>query len=312
MTLTGAVAILLGLLLGSGLWLMLVRLPWMRRPRFSDRIEPQLRSLSTASRLLDNEESLTLFGPIGRLAGALLKDASGWFARFNAGNAALKVRLERAGSPQNPVDFRAEQLIWAGLGLVAATLLVSWVGTSTGLNLGLAILIVLAVTLCGYLARDYLLSVRIKRREDRMLAEFPSLADLMALAVSAGESTTGALERVCAASNGDLSEEFSRILTQTRSGVPLTEALQNFSRRTRIAPLARFTDGLIVAVERGTPLAEVLRAQAHDVRDLSKRDLMEKAGRKEIGMMIPLVFGILPLTVIFAAFPGLQLLQLNL
>jgi tight adherence protein C len=38
---------------------------------------------------------------------------------------------------------------------------------------------------------------------------------------------------------------------------------------------------------------------------------MEAAGRKEIGMMVPLVFGVLPLTVIFAVYPGIAALQLG-
>ena len=57
--------------------------------------------------------------------------------------------------------------------------------------------------------------------------------------------------------------------------------------------------------ERGTPLAEVLRAQAVDVREVSKRALLEAGGRKEISMMVPVVFLILPVTVLFALFPGL-------
>ena len=68
---------------------------------------------------------------------------------------------------------------------------------------------------------------------------------------------------------------------------------------------------MIVAVERGTPLADVLRAQAQDVRDTAKRELMESAGKKEIGMMVPLVFGVLPLTVVFAVFPGLAAISLG-
>jgi len=75
--------------------------------------------------------------------------------------------------------------------------------------------------------------------------------------------------------------------------------------------LVRFVDGMVVAVERGTPLAEVLRAQASDVRDSAKRELMESAGRKEIGMMVPLVFGVLPLTVVFAVYPGVAALNLG-
>ena len=78
-----------------------------------------------------------------------------------------------------------------------------------------------------------------------------------------------------------------------------------------MAALSRFVDGLVVAIERGTPLADVLRAQAQDVRDNAKRELMETAGKKEIGMMAPVVFLILPLTVLFAMFPGLSLLNLN-
>jgi tight adherence protein C len=43
-------------------------------------------------------------------------------------------------------------------------------------------------------------------------------------------------------------------------------------------------------VERGTPLGEVLRAQAADVREARKRNLLEIGGRKEIAMMIPTNF----------------------
>ncbi|HKS01655.1 MAG TPA: type II secretion system F family protein, partial [Arthrobacter sp.] len=150
-----------------------------------------------------------------------------------------------------------------------------------------------------------------RRREERMLAEFPSLAEMIALAVGAGESATGALARVCRTARGELSQEFSRVLAETRAGQPLVEALQEFSARTDLGPLIRFVDGIIVAVERGTPLAEVLRAQAQDVRDTAKRELMEAAGKKEIAMMVPLVFGVLPLTVVFAVFPGIAALSLS-
>jgi tight adherence protein C len=154
--------------------------------------------------------------------------------------------------------------------------------------------------------------VQVKRREARMMAEFPSIAELMALAVSAGESATGALDRVCRSARGELSKEFTRVLAETRAGTPLVDALQEFSARTDLGPLIRFVDGMIVAVERGTPLADVLRAQAQDVRDTAKRELMESAGKKEIGMMVPLVFGVLPLTVVFAVFPGLAAISLGL
>jgi tight adherence protein C len=163
---------------------------------------------------------------------------------------------------------------------------------------------VLAVTVAVFLLREASLGTRILKRRQRILTEFPSIADMMALAVGAGEPAIGALERTARLSRGALSDEFELVLADVRSGTGLVDALHSMSDRVALAPLTRFVDGLVVALERGTPLADVLRAQAQDVRDLAKRELMEAAGRKEIGMMVPLVFGILPLTILFAVYPG--------
>ena len=102
-----------------------------------------------------------------------------------------------------------------------------------------------------------------------------------------------------------MGQELAETLGRARAGTPLVEALQGLVERTSLAPLARFVDGLVVALERGTPLAEVLRAQAADVREAGKRELLDSGGRKEIAMMVPVVFLVLPVTVLFALFPGL-------
>ncbi|WP_026555480.1 type II secretion system F family protein [Arthrobacter sp. 35W] len=305
-------AVTAGLVLGAGLWLVLVRLPFMRRPTFAERIEPQLRSVAPQSRLLAESDGPTvLFGPLERLLRAILADAAGQLGRFNIGTTALTLRLQQAGRRQTALEFRATQLLWAAGGFAVATVAVLMAAAVGRLNVPLAVTGVIGLSVGGYLFKDYLLSAAIRRRHGRMLAEFPSLAELMALAVSAGESATGALERVCRSSRGDLSTEFGMVLAQMRSGTPLIEALEQFSHRNRVPALMRFVDGISVAVQRGTPLADVLRAQAQDVRDMAKRELMESAGKKEIGMMVPLVFGILPLTVVFAVFPGFAALSLG-
>ena len=41
------------------------------------------------------------------------------------------------------------------------------------------------------------------------------------------------------------------------------------------------------------------------LREAGKRRLLEAGGRKEIAMMVPVVFLVLPVTVLFALFPGL-------
>ena len=107
---------------------------------------------------------------------------------------------------------------------------------------------------------------------------------------------------------GNVGAQVARILIDdadalaARTGARLE--LQGIAVRTSLQPLARFVDGVAIAVERGTPLAEVLRAQAVDVREAGKRALLDAGGKKEIAMMVPVVFLVLPVTVLFALFPG--------
>ena len=298
--------------MGIGLWLVIFRSPFMRAVTLSQRIEPQLKSQNLESRLLrSGEQNVTPFGPLERILRPLLRDGLAALGKLNPASKATARRLAQAGINKSTVDFRAEQLLWAVAGFAVSVAFIVLAAASGRFNPLLAATAVLGSAVGGFMFRDYWLGVQIKRRESRMMAEFPSLAELMALAVSAGESATGALDRVCRSAKGELTKEFSKVLAETRAGKPLVQALQEFSARTDLAPLVRFVDGIVVAVERGTPLADVLRAQAQDVRDTAKRDLMESAGKKEIAMMVPLVFGVLPLTVVFAVFPGIAAINLG-
>jgi tight adherence protein C len=90
----------------------------------------------------------------------------------------------------------------------------------------------------------------------------------------------------------------------------VSRALDDLANRTGLPVVARFAEGMAVAVERGTPLAEVLHAQAADVREAGRRQLIESGARKEIFMMVPVVFLVLPVTVLFAFWPGVVGLRL--
>lgn len=197
-------------------------------------------------------------------------------------------------------------MIWGGLGLLAGlALLAGTVLTGAGPNPLSLVLLCLAGTIGGVLGRDWWLTAQVRRRERVLLAEFPTVAELLALAVSAGEGPAGAIEHICRLGTGELPRELGRVITDTHAGATLVQALQAVSARTALDELARFVDGMTVAIERGTPLADVLRAQAVDVRESGKRALLEAGGKREIAMMVPVVFLVLPVTVVFALFPGL-------
>lgn len=257
------------------------------------------------------DRAVTPFPTLERILRPFLVRAADAVERALGGAASVRRRLDQVGSPMTVHDFRIEQVVWGaaafGAGMVLSLLLLAQ-GTATS---PVALLIFcLAAAAFGVIDRDQRLSRDVKRREERMLAEFPTVADLLALSVAAGEGPAAALERVARVGSGELAAELGRALADMRSGRSLVQALDRVAERTSLPALSRFVDGVAVAIERGTPLADVLRAQACDVRDDYRRHLLEVGGRKEIAMMVPVVFLVLPVTVLFALYPGfLQLSQ---
>jgi tight adherence protein C len=294
----------LGLLAGCGLVVSVSRLPVLRRPNLDDRLAPYLRDSTPPSRLLARERTISPFPTLERLAAPLMADAVRGLERFLGGASSVRRRLDQAGRDMTVDEFRSQQVVWAAGGLVvglAASLLLAAHGSFSPV---LLLFLSLSGAVAGLLTRDQLLSWEVSQREQRIMAEFPTIAELLALAVAAGEGPVGALERVTRLSSGELARELGRALAEARAGVALVVALQGVAGRANLPTLARFVDGVAIAVERGTPLADVLRAQAVDVREAGKRALLEAGGRKEIAMMLPVVFLVLPITVLFALFPG--------
>ena len=191
---------------------------------------------------------------------------------------------------------------------IAAALVLAF---ARGIDLVPLIALVATATVAGALLRDTALTRAVKARERRMTTEFPTLAELLALAVGAGESPAAALDRVARSTQGELSLELDRTLADVRAGASMSTALAALARRSNLPAITRFADGVAIAIERGSPLADVLRAQAADARDEAKRELMEAGGRKEIGMLVPVVFFVMPLTVLFALFPGISVFQVG-
>jgi tight adherence protein C len=298
---------LLGLLAAVGVVIAVRAAPPMRAIRLEDRIAPYLGDAPVHSRLLVIPSAAAApFVLARRLLGPLLGDAVGLVDRLVGGSTSVRRRLGGLASATTLEEFRLEQLLWGAGGLLGGGVGVAaftWLrGNVDPVLAGGAALIGLV---CGVLGRDWRLSRQVRMREEAMLSEFPVVADLLALAVVAGEAPVDAINRVCRLTGGQLARELDDALARSRSGVPITRALTEVADRSTFEPFARFVSGIVVAIERGTPMADVLRSQAADVREVGKRALLEAGGKKEISMMAPVVFLILPVTVLFALYPGL-------
>jgi tight adherence protein C len=296
---------LLGLALGAGLWLLGDSLLRSRRPALSDRVAPYLFDLREAPRLPTQPRPTSAPAAVGWavFAPSVRRLAHG-VEKVLGGTASVRRRLDRLGSLLTAEQFRVEQVKW-GLVAFAATagFGLLWSLWSPVAPIPLLVLCALAFLL-GVLGRDWELSQALRKREERMLTEFPTIADLMALSVAAGEGPVAALERVVSSSRGELSAELGRVLGDVRTGTPIGLAMDRLAARSGVPIISRFAEGLAVALDRGTPLVDVLHAQAADVREAQRRTLIETGARKEVLMMVPVVFLILPITIVFAFYPG--------
>ena len=302
---------LAGLCAACGLLVVVARLR-ARRITLDQRLAPYLRPRRTGSGLLG---APAVRGPVPvleRLVAPVLADGVRIVARIGSPASELARRLVRAGRAESVEQFRVGQVVSGALGLAAGLALALVLAATRGSATVVLLVLVGGCGFVGGLTPDWLLGRQVSAREARIMAELPTIAELLALAVGAGEGAVGALERVARSTHGELSVELGRTLADARAGMPVTQALDRLADRTGVAALARFAEGVAVAVDRGAPLADVLRAQAQDVREEGRRALMETGGRKEVLMMIPVVFLILPVTVAFAVFPSAVLLQVGL
>ena len=305
-------AALCGLGFGLGIWIILVNLPGWRKMAFAERIAPHVRVGVRSSRMLeDSWHSESGHSALAQLASPLISQMRKFASSHSPSNDILKKRLHAAGLELSIIDYRSQEIICALAGVVAGAVCTAFISMQYHLSLVFSILAVICCGMLGYALRGWWLGEQIHRRARKILTQFPTVAEVLALTVGAGESTTGAIERISRICHGVIGEEFVKTLNDIHSGTPMVHAMQNMSDRMQVGTISRFVDAIVVATERGTPLAQVLRDQAQDVRDASKRELMEVAGKREIFMLVPVVFGILPLTIVFAVFPGLALLEMS-
>jgi len=299
-----AYAIVLGTAFGIGACLLVSLAPRWGAPSLARRIAPYIRDVTDA-------RGLDVAGGASAATAVWASLVRPRLIRIVGGDAALAQRLHRAGWTLDPTRFRVRQLAWAitglALGGVAVVVLVL-------LGRGSPVLGLLppVAAVAGVLGYDAWLTRAARGRAARIEEELPTVLEFLSLCLSAGEGILDSLRRVSEVGAGELTTELRGVVVSVGTGSPLSESLTRLAAGLEIPALTRSVDQLVAAIDRGAPLAPVLQAQALDAREDAKRTLIERAGRKEIYMLFPLVFLILPLSVLFAVFPGIFMLRLGL
>ena len=200
-------------------------------------------------------------------------------------------KLMLAGYPGNmdAPAFIVVKFLTTAVGLVAGWFLLDF-GSSTFQRM---ILFVLPMAL-GFFGPDAWLERKVDERRQAMLRALPDILDLLVISVEAGLGFDSALARVVATVPGPLSEEFFRMLQETRVGVSRRDAMRHLMERTDLDELRSFLLAMIQAEAFGVTIARVLRVQADEMRVKRRQRAQEKAFAAPVKLVFPLVFCIFP------------------
>jgi tight adherence protein C len=252
-----------------------------------------------------------LFATLGSITIALSNGPKAEFSQRIARSkdrGSVQSRLHELGdgSDEKFQEFRSKQITRSAITGLAIALTFFLIGKPLILNISVSLLISTA----AYIFIDKELSKKVKKHQLAVEAEFPAIIEMYSLALSAGETPMAAMERIGICAKGSMAIEFKKVVAKVRSGKPFHVALDEMGREINSITIRRFVDSLIIATLRGAPIIEVLQRHALEARELQRNRVLGAAAKAEISMMIPVVFLILPISILFALWPSLANLNL--
>ncbi len=228
--------------------------------------------------------------PVSETRSPLVTDtihlASRMVDQFDA-RGSMQTQLERARLPIRSGEFvvvTASAALTVGLLMAAVT--ETWI-------LGLAAMIAVPFVAKAYVSR------RIERRRKAFESQLPEALSVIASSLSAGHTFLRSVQMMCEESPPPLSEEFQRVVAETRLGGSVVDALDRMARRLAIKDLVWVVQAIRIQQQVGGKLADLLHTLADFMR--AREDI-----RREVdvltaeGRISSYVLGALPVLILLA------------
>ena len=233
-----------------GFGLALVTAGWLVKLRQRDKQLAEILDLPFGERdvrveALTETRSPIVAGTVG-LAGRMV-------TQFDA-KGSLKASLERARIPMKPAEFVVISACGSvALGAILFGLTGVWLYGIVGL-------------VVGPIAAQMVIKRRISGRKKAFEEALPDAMSLIASSLSAGHTFLRSIQMMCEESEPPLSEEFARVVNETRLGDPLVDALARMAQRLQIRDLDWIVQAIRIQQSVGGRLADLLHTLADFIR----------------------------------------------
>jgi tight adherence protein C len=274
----------------AGLAVLLITYGMSARPG-QDAVQQRLEQLVVQPKSL---EEMELQQPLAeRVLRPFIQRLSRFVSRGDQGGliARTDAKLEKAGYPGGlrGADWMGVKVLSSLVFGVAIALLMLGTG-----RVQLALVFGLAGAAIGFMAPEFWLGGRARKRSFSMVLQLPDALDLLTISVEAGLGFDAALAKVVEKMEGPLILEFRQALAEIRMGRSRRDALRDVVARADAQPISNFIGAIVQAEQLGVPIAKVLQIQSQQLRIERRQRAEEMAAKAPVKMLFPMVGCIFP------------------
>jgi tight adherence protein B len=269
------------IVVGGGILLFVLVVAWLVRARRREKALIEILDLPYGERDVPIEAATER----GLVAGTV--SIAGKMVDHVDSGGSLKHQLEEAHIPMRPGEFIIVSLATGlALGAILTGITGQWIFGVIGLVMG-------PVGGVAFLKR------KITSRRNAFAEQLPDALSLIASSLSAGHTFLRAIQMMCEESEPPLSEEFARVVAETRLGDSVVDSLARMAQRLELRDLDWVVQAIRIQQTVGGKLADLLHTLADFIR-------AREEVRREVrvltaeGRMSAWVLGGLPLFLLLA------------
>ena len=267
------------LLIASGGLLLFYREVMLQR--ISEVIHPRPKEKSIGSVVQQAKSSI----------GSLMESVENLMPKSDKEVSIVLQRLTRAG-------YRNESAVKVFYGCKVVTpILLSAIALLSGLASFGPFFVYLMTLGVGFLAPDFWLGKKIKKRQKKITRGLPDVLDLLVICMEAGLSLDQATARTAqelSKSQPELCDELNIVVLEQHAGRGRSDAWKNMAERTCVESVRNLVSMLVQTEQFGTSIAKVLRVHSDSLRVQRVQMIEELASKTSVKLVFPLVLFIFP------------------
>jgi len=220
----------------------------------------------------------------------------------------VRQRLIRAGyRNENGINIFYGCKVLVPIGLCAA----AWISGLGAMSPFFAYSSALAL---GFLAPDFWLGSRMKKRQSAIRRGLPDVLDLLIICIEAGLSLDQATARTAVElrkAQPELCDELGITVLEQRAGRPRSESWKHMAERTDVSAVRNLVSMLVQSEQFGTSIAKTLRVHSDTLRTQRVQAVEEAAAKTTVKLIFPLVLFIFPALFLVTLGPAIITMMAN-